>query len=591
MNRIKLLKSTFLTRLPYLIFFIGIYVYFGFFADYILFYQEKTSLFIISSDFFLENIHQPGGLVIYLGKLVSSFFYYPAIGALIISGIITLIVTIVTNIIRVISGRDIKAIALTTGLALFYLQADYRFLVYNNFGLLLTLACFYLSVRYIRFLKGWIPVLISPIVYFITGGFALIYYILLSTFLVLQKGKDGWLKIIVLWCFGLITFYISREFLFFQSDKTLLLFPFSDLNTGSQSKLFFIIAAILSLLPLFSGIRFRLPSTFRFAGTIESVITLSLAGIAIALIGFQRFEKKDSQYFQVEKLFYQNNFKEVIEYNTSNPTSNYLSIYLNNIALCETGKLNDQLFNFPQDPEGKTLFLKWEMLTEVLKRGGYFYYTIGMVNEAHRWAFENMVMNGHSPEGIKILIRTDIINANYKVAAMYIKLLKKSFFYKREAIAFEKLLNNEEAIYRDSELGEKRQNRLETDFFSITDNPYVNIEQILANDSLNKKAFEYKLALNLLRKDYQGIANELPKIESLGFKKIPGNVEEAIVTMSVLNIARIEGPLNFQINKDTEIRWNKFISLFQQFNNDPKAAEPALRKEFGNTFWYYVIYR
>ncbi len=49
------------------------------------------------------------------------------------------------------------------------------------------------------------------------------------------------------------------------------------------------------------------------------------------------------------------------------------------------------------------------MAGEILNRGGYFYYTIGMINEAHRWAFENMVMKGLSPEGLKMLIKTEII--------------------------------------------------------------------------------------------------------------------------------------------------------------------------------------
>src|SRR5664280_2190811 len=103
--------------------------------------------------------------------------------------------------------------------------------------------------------------------------------------------------------------------------------------------------------------------------------------------------------FYVEKLFYEDKFDEVIAFNTANPPTNSLTVYLNNIALCETDKLDDQLFHFLQSPEGKTLFLKWEMVSEILNHGGYFYYTIGMINEAHRWAFENMVMKGHSPEG------------------------------------------------------------------------------------------------------------------------------------------------------------------------------------------------
>lgn len=590
MNRIKTNNNLLFSCLPYLVF-IASFIYFGFFVDYILFYQEKSSLFIFSSDFLFENLHQPGGFLIWLGKFFSTFFYYTPAGALIVAAILTLIVTTVTNIIRILTGKNSIIVPFIIGAALFYLQTDYRFLIYNNLGLLLQLALFYVTIRYLTSLKGWIPVIIIPLWYFATGGFALVFSILLTFYFVFYKGKSGWTKIIALWCLNLLIFYFSKEFLFFQTVKTLLTFPFTELNTGSQTKLFLSVAGILSLLPAIARIRFSLPRKMRVSELAGGLITTIMLGIILISIGVQRFDKKTSRYFHVEKLFYQNKFDEVIAYNTANPTTNSLTIFLNNISLCEKDKLNDLLFHFPQIPDGSTLFLKWEMFGEVLKRGGYFYYTIGMVNEAHRWAFENMVMKGHSPEGLKMLIKTELINGNYLVASKYITLLKKTAFYKKEANAFEKLLFNDVAINADRELGEKRHNRLETDFFSITDDPYINIERILATDSLNRKAFEYKLAFMLLKKDYQGIANEIPKFTSLGFTKLPVHIEEAAVALSVFNMRKLPESGNIQINNNTELRWNQFLTVFQQYGTDPKAAEPALRKQFGNTFWYYAFYR
>jgi len=41
-----------------------------------------------------------------------------------------------------------------------------------------------------------------------------------------------------------------------------------------------------------------------------------------------------------------------------------------------------------------------------------------------------MVIKGHSPEGLKMLIRTELINGNYEVASRYINILKKTLFIK-----------------------------------------------------------------------------------------------------------------------------------------------------------------
>jgi len=304
-----------------------------------------------------------------------------------------------------------------------------------------------------------------------------------------------------------------------------------------------------------------------------------------------KFDKKTSYYFEVEKLFYQNRYEDVIAYNTINPPTNSLTVFLNNVALCETGQLNERLLSFQQKADGSTLFLKWEMVGELLRRGGYFYYTIGMINEAHRWAFENMVIHGQTPEGLKMLIRTELINGNYKMAAKYIELLGNTIFYRKEASAFKKMLYNEEAVNNDPDLGKKRMIKLKTDFFAITDNPYINIERVLDVDSLNRPAFEYKIAFLLLNKDYRGIAEQLPEFRIHGFSAFPAHVEEAVMSLSVLNDGNMPDLGNMTLNSDTEKRWVQYLTTFQKYNNNLQAAEPALRKQFGNTFWYYVFYK
>jgi hypothetical protein len=228
---------------------------------------------------------------------------------------------------------------------------------------------------------------------------------------------------------------------------------------------------------------------------------------------------------------------------------------------------------------------------EILNRGGYFYYTIGMINEAQRWAYENMVMKGLSPEGLKLLIKTELINANYEIAKKYISILKKSLFYKKEAISLGRMLFNDEALNADRELGLKRRTMVKSDFFTITDNPSVNIEMILSSDSLNKKAFEYKMAFMLLTKNYKVIVQNLPQFEKLGFSRLPVHIEEAALALALSNKGPLPDMGNLGISKNTKLRWKQYLTVLQEYGNDVKSAEPALRRQFGDTFWYYVFYR
>ena len=305
MNRITSKNNAIFLGLPYLVFFIGSFIYFGFFADYIFFYQEKTSLFVCSSDFLFENLHQPGGLLIYFGKFLTSFFYFQLVGAAIVSAILTLIILTVSKTINFLSGKEYFIFQFIIGTALFYLQTDYRFLVFNNLGILLQLVLFFLVIRYSGFLKGWIPVLITPLWYFMTGGFAWIFVFLLTFSLAIDKARKGWIKMIVLWCLNLVMFYVFKEFLFFQSGNTLLMFPFTELNTGSQQILFFAVAGIISILPVTGLIRFSLSEKYKVSALAGYLIATTLAVILLIGIGINRFDKKSKQYFQVEKLFYQ----------------------------------------------------------------------------------------------------------------------------------------------------------------------------------------------------------------------------------------------------------------------------------------------
>ena len=565
-----------------MVFFLASFIYFGFFGNYIFFFQEKSSLFFFSFDFLRENLHQPGGFLLWLGKLFSTFYFYPLAGAIILSALLTLIVILISEIIFVLSGHYSKVVSLIIGATLFYLQTDYRLLLFNILGILLQLAFFWFILKYLYSLKGWAAVIIAPLLIYATGGFAWIFLLIVTLYFVFDKENNGWIRLFALWGFGIITFYISKEYLFFQSGKTLLTFPFSDQNTGFQQVIFISVAGIISFVPIIAKLNNRIPDKLKILDSTGNIITSFVLIIILSIIGIRRFDIKTKQYFYVENLFFHKKFNEVIAFNISNPPTNSLTIFLNNIALCETGKLNDMLFHFRQSPDGKTLFLKWDLAGEVLNRGGYFYYTIGMINEAHRWAFENMVMKGHSPEGLKMLIRTELINGNYNVASRYINLLKKTLFYKTEAAGFEKLLFDNDAV---------RQNKLENDFFSITDNPYINIEMILASDTLNRKAFDYKVAYMLLKKNYKGIAHELPEFEKLGYIKLPVHIEEAALALAISNKGVLPDIGNLHISQNTESRWNQYLTVLQQYGNDLKSAEPVLKRRFGDTFWYYVFYR
>lgn len=231
---------------------------------------------------------------------------------------------------------------------------------------------------------------------------------------------------------------------------------------------------------------------------------------------------------------------------------------MNNVALSETRRLSVSFLSFPQSADGATLFLKWEIVSEVHKRGGYFYYMLGMINEAQYWAYEYMVMCGNSPEALKMLIKTELINGNFKIAE---GILKQSVFYRKQE-EFKKLLFNETAINAHPDLGRKKQLKTKQDFFVVSEEPAANLDLILEADSTNKVAMEYKLATLLLQKDMQGIIAELPDLEKMGYSCIPKNVEAAVVVCKMLKVGAMPQSERLRVSPQTEQQFQQFYKIY-----------------------------
>lgn len=579
-----------LTLLPYLLFFLVTGGYFIWFAGYIFFYQEKLSLFVVSGEFFREHLSQPGGFLAYLETFLTGFYKFEVLGAFMLSLFLLLVVLFSVKIGKETAGKPVYVLPFLIGAGLAFLHTNYQFQLINSFGILMQLAWYYATIRFFRQKWMWLPVLIFPFWYFFTGGFAWLFLIMFSLYFVTSSGKIRWIQLGALLLAAFFSFYISKEYLFYETPVTLLKYPFSEMNAGKQTKAFFLIAVLIAFSPMLFRIKIKhkkFPENLR----LKWMQLFPYFVVVILSIAFlQRIDRKNIHYFHVEKLFYEQKFDDIIAFNRTFPTTNKLTLFLNNIALAETGQLTERMFEFPQSPNGETLFLKWENIGEVLRRGGHFYYVVGLVNEAHRWAYEYMVMRGYTPEGLKMLIKTELINGNYSVAKKYIEVLRKSLFYRKEARKLEKFLFNDEAIKADPELGEKRHRKTKTDFFVLSDEPAANLKPLIEGDSTNVLAIEYQFAWLLLQKDVPAVTVHLPLLEKAGYKHIPRHIDEAATGFKLLNMGEFPHLDYLRTRTETEQRFRQYYQIFQQNSNSREQAQRTLFPQFSDSFWYYLFF-
>ena len=589
MDRIKADKVQWITRLNWLLFTAVPVIYFLFYGSYVFFFQEKSALFLFSFGYLSEHLSQPGGFLAWLGKLITAFYRYRVAAAFLLPGLILSVVVLMIHAGKKLTGRTLYFLPFLTGAVLIYLQSQYYFHVVNTAGIILQLLLFCCFLLLKNKKAEWLSVLLFPFWYYLTGSFSLIFAFMFTAYLAAGRGRSLPAKVASLAVVMAVTLIISGEFLFHETYATLLLHPFSVQQSGMQGPEFAMLALLVSSFPLLVKIRLKpLPEK----GILRPGTVFPLLAAMLVVAGLSsRYDSRDRHYFHVEDLFYQGRYDEVVAYNLKYPTTNKLTLFLNNVALAETGQLTERLLEFPQSPDGSTLALKWEISGEVLKRGGHFYYALGLVNEAGRWAYEYMVMRGLTPEGLKLMIKVELINGNYTMAEKYVRLLRQSLFYRKEALAFEKLLYHDDLVEAHPELGSKRKLLPLKDFFVLSEEPAMNLVYISAASPAHPVSLEYQLAWLLLRKDVDAVAGLLPMLEAAGYKKLPRYVEEAVVGYTRLQNKEIPELKYLKVQPGTEERFHRYFTLLQQNGSSREQAQRALHPQYSTSYWYYLLFR
>jgi hypothetical protein len=267
---------------------------------------------------------------------------------------------------------------------------------------------------------------------------------------------------------------------------------------------------------------------------------------------------------------------------------NLVAQYYYNLALSETNQLCDRMFFGRQDFGPRSIMMQWDSKANInqIFRGAYFFYDIGLINEAHRWAFESMVIQGYRPENIKLLIKTDLINGHYKIAEKYINVLKRTIRYRKLALRFEKMLFHPELVRNDPELGSKFLLQPKEDFTIQIKDQQDNVLLLLQSNPDNKKAFEYMMAWHMLERNTGKVAEEIKKMKGMGYTRLPRHLQEAAMIFKAGNGEPADlGGLT--VSGDTETRYLQYESAITRLDNLLTSGVSDLQKSFGNTYWYY----
>ena len=269
------------------------------------------------------------------------------------------------------------------------------------------------------------------------------------------------------------------------------------------------------------------------------------------------------------------------------PSQNLLHACFQNLALARLGKLSSAAFITPQIGT-KGLWVEWNRSAYTSALLSEVSFTMGNVALAQVLAFEGLVASERSenPRLLLRLVQTHLIEGAYPVAEKYIRFLRQSYAYRRQAEAYAAFLYNDRRVEADPVLGPLRRCRSQVDGLTSLEQAPMDLWQVMRSNPSYRPAFDYFAAFCLLSRDMQTFGQMLDEFRTApALQPMPRVFQEVAI---ILHEGQPDTWKEYGIEEDTRQRFLEFRKGVMAARRNPVLAN-QLRASFGTTYWYYYM--
>ncbi|MFV1966151.1 MAG: DUF6057 family protein, partial [Pirellulaceae bacterium] len=239
-----------------------------------------------------------------------------------------------------------------------------------------------------------------------------------------------------------------------------------------------------------------------------------------------------------EQLYKQRQWDALLEQTRGTRQADLRLQFMTNFALCQQGKLLDEMFRYPQSWGTRGLVLNFSgkaglsSAEDDTSRGMYnsdLFYEMGHVNAAFRHAYNQIWAAGTTYEALERMAQCCAVNGNDALAIKYLNLLDKTLFHQRFARRYKAILADPVAAER--EFGERRK-RLPLVDHNMFGHPATPLLTMFETRPDNRLAFDYLMAWMLLDKTdraLETIAVNAEHFRGAGYHSIPAHCQEAML--------------------------------------------------------------
>lgn len=538
--------------------------------SYLIYYHEQHQLFLFDSNYWRAYAGVPGKPAEYAASFFIQFFFYPGLGSFVLALLFTGVYFVGNKCVQRIYGRS-ELLSLSL-LPLVYLLLKSLVVEYSMAILVAVLVNQLFFLIYLMIPRIWrlyytVPVLF--LLYWVCGSYAVLFIFLAVCSNILYGKRDARTGIELAVLFILLASLPYAGSYFFRIPLHKAMSALLPDDPGSEW-----ILPLLLLLPLFAE---RFTSLLKKGRNVTAAIALVVIAGGSTYLFIRQYDVRVKMVLDADREAKARNWDAVLDIARRYEGSNQLMSYLSNLALYHTGKMPEKLFLIPQHTGVNGLFFFWDNSSRKSEYGDMAYADLGLINEAHRWAFEAMVVFGETAPLIQKLVIYNAANDRPLVEERFRNVLRSSLFYKNWADTFDL----------------KRSNPT-MHVVPYTDSIPLYFHQNVGPDLMwlcdaepgNRMAFEYLMSYFLLSNRVVKFTENLYRIENFSYKSLPKIYDEALMIYKLGASKEQNEALGWSVSPETESR---FKSYYQDYMaRMGMDRDGSMKRKYGDTYWYYL---
>lgn len=559
--------------------------------EYHFYYIEQSQLFLFSEAYIRNKLLLPGGFSMLVAEFLVQFFIRPYVGALVTAVLLTGVGVCTAGIVkRIAPVSGLFILYVLPMLALLFMHFDFNYRVQGTvcYLMMMALLCGYMRIRndLFRLVAGCVLV---PVLFWLAGSIAVLFAGMVCLFEGLRKTPKWYISLIgvaevLLLGVGTVYFSLMGEYRWVFGPDLYYHYTLHPKEIIYYSwiclPLVFLVAFFIRNKNSLSGKKWR-------AG-ISCIAQLAMIA-AVLWWGMPKYS--DAKTLKLKKLDYfarTEQWDKTIE-ECKGKLTNFLYMCHLNMALANKGELSDKMFNFDQrGPQG--LLVQWNKSENISCMLSDIYFTMGATASSQEMAFEGYVsaMEDGNPRMLKRLVQTNLIYGTYPVAKKYISILEKTYAYRDWAQSQRKYLYNDEVVESDPILGTRRRMLPDRNSLAMIKGLAGDLALFLEKGPANSAALQYLGAMYLLAKDLEGFKALVEKYYGTEFLPVlPVHFQEAVIVMSEKEPDYWK---RFNVSETIVARFTDYKKQVLA-NRNNSAIAGLLNRSYGNTYWFYFMFK